>query len=298
MNRQPLNFSPKIFCIIILASSSAIAQNQGYVEMRGTWQATELVDNGRVIPVESIPGWLPSGGRIEIVDNSIVFTSSRDGQRHARVFSIDATMYPRQLNVMDEGQITGQGIYRIDEGRLVVCLSPPNTTLRPTDFSAREGSQRVLIVFERTDAKKTPSTVSQPVSAISALNLPLPPANSPSQPVVNPLTDADIRRLVPGTWKCNDAYGAFFFTLDKNGTYSTYRESVETSALQKVFRKLPLSSGTWSLKNGQAVLQCTSAVHVDRLYKSFPFLIRSVTPTEMMVVDYANNVVKAVRVSH
>ena len=84
-------------------------------------------------------------------------------------------------------------------------------------------------------------------------------------------------------------------TLDKNGVYSTYRESVETSTFQKVFRKLPLSSGTWKLNNGQVVLQCTSAVYADRLYKSFPFSIRSVTPTELVFVDYAGNVAKAVR---
>src|SRR4029079_10756495 len=125
-----------IIGIVIYGGNLVAAQDAGYTELKGNWQAVELVDNGRVIPAEAIPGWLPSGGRIEIVDNSIVFTAPKDGQRYARIFSIDATTYPRQLNVFDNGKMSGQGIYRIDDGILVVCISPPNGTPRPTDFSA------------------------------------------------------------------------------------------------------------------------------------------------------------------
>jgi hypothetical protein len=38
---------------------------------------------------------------MELVDNAIVFTSPKDGKRHARVFSLDATTYPRQINIID-----------------------------------------------------------------------------------------------------------------------------------------------------------------------------------------------------
>lgn len=282
--------------LALLPGTSRAAWDAGYQELQGAWQASEMVDSGRVIPAEAIPGWLPSGGRVEIVDNSIVFMSPKDGQKHARVYSIDATTYPRQLNVLEGNTVYGHGIYRIEDGRLVVCISPPSASPRPTDFSAREGSQRVLIVFTRIDAKaSTATTPAQPVSSTSVLKLPAPPADPPAQPGIKPLTDADVGQLLPGTWKCNDAYGAFFCTLDKNGTYSTYRESVETSAFQKVFKKLPVSSGTWKLKNGQVVLQCTSAVYADRIYKCFPFTIRSVTATNMEFVDYAGNIAKAVK---
>jgi len=134
MNLHQSRLSLWLIGITIFANSVARGQDAGYAELKGSWQAVELVDNGRVIPADAIPGWLPSGGRIEIVDNSIVFTSPKDGQRHARVFSLDATTYPRQLNVIDGGKITGQGIYRIDGGRLVICLTPPAATSRPTEF--------------------------------------------------------------------------------------------------------------------------------------------------------------------
>ena len=80
-NRQLPYVSLWIVGIYVLAGNPVIAQDQGYGELKGTWQAIELVDNGRVIPSEAIPGWLPSGGKIEVIDNSIVFTSPKDGQR-------------------------------------------------------------------------------------------------------------------------------------------------------------------------------------------------------------------------
>ena len=131
MNRQLINIGVWSLGISCLAWTTAVAQNQAYQELRGSWQVTDLVDNGRVIPPESIPGWLPSGGRMEFVDNSIVFTSPKDRQRYARGFSIDATSYPRQFNVIDHGQISGHGIYRIEDGRLVVCLSSPKEATTP-----------------------------------------------------------------------------------------------------------------------------------------------------------------------
>jgi uncharacterized protein (TIGR03067 family) len=288
-HRQYLMFTFWSLGITIFSAHSAAAQDKA---LKGNWQAVELVDNGKVIAPEAIPTWLPSGGKIEILDNSIAFTSPKDGKRYSRVFSVDATTYPRQLNVYDDGKLSGQGIYRIEEGRLIVCLSPPSAP-RPTDFSARENSQRAMIVLTQKDEKSNPSaTPAQTVSTTPTLSLPSPP---PLPAAAKPLTDAEIGNWLPGTWKYKDAYGDFFLSLDRNGTYSTYRESVEKSAFQQVFKKLPLSSGTWKLKNGQVVLQCTSAIYLDRVCKTFPFTIRSVNATDMEFVDYAGNAGKAVR---
>jgi uncharacterized protein (TIGR03067 family) len=295
MDRPPIIINLSILSVVLCAASS-MAADQGNQELRGFWQAVELVDNGRVIPAEAIPGWLPSGGRMEIVDNTFVFTAPKDGQRHARQFSIDATTYPRQLDVLDRNQVSGHGIYRFDDGRLIVCLSSPSQTPRPNDFSAREGSKRVMMVLVRSDSKSTAqTTLTSATPATPLVNLPAPPINTTSQPASKPLTNAEIGTLLPGTWKCNDRYGAFFLALNRNGTYMTYRESVETSTFQKVFRKLPASSGTWKLNNGQVLLYATSAANTSRLYKSFPFTIRSVTPTELVFVDFNGNMNKAIR---
>src|SRR6187401_2032641 len=101
MTRQLFDRGLFVYSAAVVLCGTAFGQNAAYTELKGSWQATELVDNGRVVPAEAISNWIPSGGRIEIVDNSIVFTSPKDAQRHARVFSVDATTYPRQLNILD-----------------------------------------------------------------------------------------------------------------------------------------------------------------------------------------------------
>jgi uncharacterized protein (TIGR03067 family) len=298
MNRRLSNLGIWVLSATALVCDSTFGQNAAYTELKGSWQATELVDNGRVVPSDAIASFIPSGGRVEIVDNSIVFTSPKDGQRHARVFSVDATTYPRQLNILDGDKISGQGIYKIDNGNLVVCLSPVSQTARPTEFTSRENSQRALIVFKRVDSNlNAPTTSAQTVAANTVLTLPPPPvASLPAPPAGQPTIDTSLAHYLPGTWKYTDKYGGIFLSLDRNGTYSTYREQADASAFQQVFRKLPLSSGAWRIQNGQAVLQCTSAVYSDRVNKTFQFTIRSVGPTELQFVDYAGNAGKAVRV--
>lgn len=298
MRSQISMLGSTVAALFLLANAASAELDAGYKEMQGAWQAMEMVDNGRAIAPEAIPTWLPSGGRIEIVDNAMVFTSTKDGQRHARVFSIDATTYPRQLNVVDDNQIMGYGIYRVEDGRLIVCISPPPVASRPTDFSARENSRRVLLVFARPKAEPAkPTATTNAAPASSVLNLPSPPPTVPATlaQTTKPSTSADMTKILPGTWTFNDAYGAFFLSLDPHGSFSTYRKSVETSAYQQVFKKLPLSNGTWKLNNGQVVLTCTSSVYADRIYKTFPFTIRNVSATNMEFVDYAGNVGKATR---
>src|SRR4051794_19374255 len=107
MTRPGSSIAFAICWLSLCTTTFAAAADQGYQELRGSWQVIELVDNGNVVPAEAIPGWLPSGGRMEIVDNTIVYSSPKDSQKHARVFSIDATTYPRQLNIFDDGKLYG-----------------------------------------------------------------------------------------------------------------------------------------------------------------------------------------------
>ena len=114
-------------------------QDAAYAALRGRWQAVELVDNGRVIPQDAIHTWIPTGGQFEVIDNTIVFTSSVDGQRRARTFDIDAARYPCEINVRADGRLYGHGIYQLDQGRWVICAAAADGVPRPTDFSAPKG---------------------------------------------------------------------------------------------------------------------------------------------------------------
>src|SRR5262249_38831631 len=122
--------------------------------LRGNWQVIELVEDGKVIAREAIRDALPSGGRFEVIEDTIVFTSPHDGHKRAKTFSIDSTQYPKAIEISTKQQKDGWGIYRFDEERLVICISPPEESPRPDAFSAKEGSKRTLMVLERVPAVK------------------------------------------------------------------------------------------------------------------------------------------------
>jgi len=289
----------------VFSSALVRGEDQAYAPLRGRWQAVELVDDGRVIPQDAIHTWMPSGGQLEVIDNTFVFTSSADGQRHARTFEVDATRYPCEINLRADGRLTAHGIYKLDEGRWVICAAPANQVARPADFSSPKGSRRVLLVLklaadvarpggEQVAASATQSSPSAPIE-LSKLQ-PVPDLRSPPGTTGKLLTDAEVLRMLLGTWKYKDAYGDFFLTLDSRGTFSTYRETVTTSTFQQVFVRAPISSGTWVLNNGQLTFRCTASVQRDRVNQQAPFAVRSISENDLIFVDIRGQVVKGVKV--
>jgi uncharacterized protein (TIGR03067 family) len=299
-------------------------QDAAHAPLVGNWRVVELVDDGRAIPQQAIPTWIASGGQFEVIDNTLVFTSSADGKRHARTFEVDPARYPKEINLYEGGRIYAHGIYQFDQGRLVICATPASTTARPTDFTAPQGSRRVLMVSRRAEDAEAPIAQQPPVHVPQASppaastpagrpplaevpqsppastkleNLPPPPdLRSPPGNMGRVLTDAEVRQMLLGTWKYNDAYGSFFLTLDIQGTFQTYREAPTTSAFQQVFVRAPISSGTWMLNNGQVTFRCTGSVHQNRVNQQIPFMVRSISENDLVFVDHGGQVAKAVRV--
>lgn len=289
----------------VISPALVRGQDQAYASLRGRWQAVELVDDGRVIPQDAIHTWMPSGGQVEVIDDTFVFTSSADGQRHARTFEVEATRYPCEINLRADGRLYAHGIYKLDEGRWVICAAPTSQVARPADFSAPQGSRRVLLVLKRAADAARPggeppaasATGASPPAMIELSKLPSPPdLRSPPGNTGKLLTDADVLGMLLGTWKYKDAYGDFFLTLDRSGTFSTFRESAKTSAFQQVFVRAPVSSGTWVLNNGQLTFRCTASVQRDRINQQVPLMVRSISENDLIFMDSRGRVHKALKV--
>lgn len=297
----------------VICGESVRGQDQAYAPLRGRWQAIELVDDGRVIPQNAIPTWMPSGGQIEVIDNAIVFTSPADGQRHARTFEVDATRYPNEINLRADGRLYAHGIYKLDEGNWVICAAPAGAVARPTDFAASQGSRRVLLVLRRAADAARPSgppaaappssppaagaAQAVPAAPVDLSKLPPPPdLRSPPGSTGRLLTDAEVQKMLLGTWKYKDAYGDFFLTLESKGTFNTFRETAKTSAFQQVFVRAPVSSGTWILNNGQVTFRCTASVQRDRVNLQVPCAVRSISESDLIFMDSRGQIVKGVKV--
>lgn len=271
-------------CLAVFATLLGADKNPELQPFQGRWEVAELVENGHVIPHEAIREWLPSGGRIEIVDNAMMYTSPDDGKKHAKVFAIDATQFPKGFDMMTRDKKEATGIYKFDDGKLVVCLSDPEDGPQPTEFSAKEGSKRMLMVLKRLPAAPVGD---KPGSASAATS------NTVAAKVI---TDAEVAKLLAGTWRYRDDAGALIVTIDSDGTWSTIREVTEMRLFKKVFVQTPVSGGTWTVKNGVLNFHCTSSVHIQRVNQTLPFTIRSITEKDMIFVDYMGRLGKAAKV--
>lgn len=272
-----------LFCaclplLFLALQQSAAADNADLKQLQGKWEVIELVENGHSIPHDAIKEWLPSGGHLEIIENSINFTSHDDGKKHAKIFEIDDTQFPKGIDLLTRGKVEALGIYKFDDGKLVVCLSDPEDGPRPTEFGAAKGSKRMLMVMK----KGASSGAKEHVEAA--------PAHGKS------INDEELAKMLPGTWRYRDDIGSLLLTLRDNRTWSTTREVQEFRLLQKVFVRTAVSSGTWSVKKGTLSLLCTASIHPDRINHALPFTIRSITPNDFIFVDYVGGQGKATKV--
>lgn len=293
----------------------------------GHCRVIEMVESGRAIPEDQMREWIPGGGVMEIVDYTILFKSPVDGAKTTKTFRLDPTSYPKQIAIMDRDNLTGTGIYKFDQGKLVICITNEANQV-PTEFSAPAKSSRTLIVMERFEPgiatipgmnvklpKREPIAIPTeprpapvPAQAVSA-RVPTQPAPQPAVIVQQPappiviessvagrvLTDAQVRSMTVGTWRINDTEGSIDLVFSANGTFQTYRYFETMSNFHKVFVPTPISTGTWVISGGRLLAKVTSSTRFDRVNQSFVPAVRSISATDMILVDHLGRVTRAVR---
>jgi uncharacterized protein (TIGR03067 family) len=114
--------------------------------LEGEWSMVSGEANGFAMPKEM----LKSGKRVAQDGET---TISFGAQVYFRAkYTLDPTKKPRAIDYqMTEGPTKGKthlGIYELDGDTLRLCFAAPGRE-RPTEFTAREGSQRTLSVWKR-----------------------------------------------------------------------------------------------------------------------------------------------------
>ncbi len=277
----------QITFLAVLLTVSVVCGEEKNTELKrfqGYWQVTELAEDGKVIPKEAIKEWLPSGGQAEIVENAIIFKSSHDGKKYVKIFSVDATKYPKQIDVSTQKRKDGWGIYQFDDDKLVICLADPDEAKRPTKFSAETGSKRMLMVLKRRSKDTAAAKPAKP--------LPKPKAAQAGRI----LTDGDVTKMLAGSWRLKDSAGTLFLTFNSNGTFSTMREYRQLRLFHKSFAQTPISSGKWSVKDGTLTAHVTASVRFERVNQLFSFAVRSISDRDMIFVDQLGRVGSALKV--
>jgi len=300
-----------VFFSVSTASAQPDAIDNELNRIKGHWRVMEMIENGNAIPEDQMREWLPGGGIMEIVDYTILFKSPIDGTKSTKSFRLDPTSYPKRIAIMERDQTTGTGIYELNQGKLVVCITNAKSQL-PTEFSAPSGSERTLLVLSRFEAGATdipglnaklperkPLHIQPP--ALAQTQLAPPPVREPSPPLVaaNPagriLTDTEVRNMTSGTWRINDTEGSIDLVFKPNGLFQTYRYYRTLQNFQFVFVPTPVSSGNWSIVNGRLIANVTSSTRLDRANQSFVPAVRSISATDMILVDHLGRVSRAVK---
>lgn len=107
-------------------------------KLKGTWKVESAERDGQ--PLERAKQDV-----ITFADDKI--TIKRPNSTEEATFKLDSAKKPQEITITpSEGKEKMLGIYQLDGDTLKICISRSE---RPTEFSAKAGSQQVLLVFKR-----------------------------------------------------------------------------------------------------------------------------------------------------
>lgn len=325
MSNRMILLSAAILAPIALCVPNADAQptavDNELQRLNGHWRVIEMVEDGRAIPENQMREALPGGGALEIIDYTILFKSPLDGSKSTKRLRLDASSYPKQIAIMDRDTLTGAGIYKFDQGKLILCVTR-DTANFPTEFSASKGTERTLIVLQRFDPGRSeipgmntplparPPVQASPVNQVSArvelpnppvVAAPQPPTPSPPQPIVagtaagRVLSDAQVRAMAVGTWRMTDGEGSIDIVLQPNGAFRTFRYTETMANFHVVFVPTPVSTGAWSVVNGRLTMTVAASTRLDKVNQVYAPSVRSISATDAILEDHLGRVTRAVK---
>jgi len=108
-------------------------------KLQGTWSVVSGERDGQ--PNDSI-----KNDKLVISGDKITVKKAAGSEETPVTFTLDATKKPKQMDVKAEG-MTLLAIYELDGDNLKLCFA--RGAERPTDFTAKAGSERMSAVLKR-----------------------------------------------------------------------------------------------------------------------------------------------------
>ena len=138
--------TPAAALALALLAGAAAAEQDDLKLVLGTWDVASVLKDGKEVP-------LPSEGKVRLTlkeDGYTITVGDKTVEKGTCKFVADKT--PKAVDIMptegpDKGK-TVPAIYEVKGDEMRACAAEPGKE-RPTDFTAREGSQRTLSVWKR-----------------------------------------------------------------------------------------------------------------------------------------------------
>jgi uncharacterized protein (TIGR03067 family) len=132
--------------LIAAEEPSNDATKKDLERLQGDWAAVSMIRDGQSIPDDDVQSLF----RTTKGDQYTVFLFKKAIGKGT--FKLDATKKPKTIDLQAaSGPAKGQpikGIYEFEGDTWKICYANPGKD-RPTDFTAKEGSERTLAVWER-----------------------------------------------------------------------------------------------------------------------------------------------------
>lgn len=141
-----------VVAILLTASLATAADKPGQelVPFQGTWAVEAITKNGTAVPDDHAKRLV-----LVVKDNARVIKDGDEVVSKA-TFTVDSSKKPKHMDItVSDGPLAGKtyrGIYELKDDTLTICLALEGDK-RPDDLTAKEGSDRLLQVFKKADAK-------------------------------------------------------------------------------------------------------------------------------------------------
>ena len=145
-----------IGCVFGLRANAPMPQPADDLKLlAGEWKPVALESDGKKAPAAAL-----EGGRWSFTGAEVRFADPGEELGGKSSVKLDASKSPKHIDLVAlEGPTKGmtiQGIYKLDQDRLVICLRDPEGAKkgRPKAFATEAGSDLHMITLERVKDKK------------------------------------------------------------------------------------------------------------------------------------------------
>jgi uncharacterized protein (TIGR03067 family) len=115
-------------------------------KLTGTWAVVSVEREGRKLEGDEVKDF-------KLIMEGEKYTLQMGDRTIEGTYKIDSSKDPKTI---DAARTSGKdkdkvllGIYKLEDDNLTMCLSAPDKTERPKEFSAKEGSMHTLYVLKR-----------------------------------------------------------------------------------------------------------------------------------------------------
>src|SRR2546423_345443 len=126
-----------MYALLTLSLFVAANETKDTADIQGTWVIVSAVRNGE--SHDKI-----KGDKMTLKDDTV--TVKRKNKDEKASYKIDPSQKPKAIDITPDGDPKSlHGIYTLEGDKLTICLSREPGQKRPTEFSAKEGSDQMLI---------------------------------------------------------------------------------------------------------------------------------------------------------